>query len=441
MTDNPLPKLIPHSIEAEEAVLGAILINPDSYFDVVQHLQAEDFFIHRHRFIWEAITRLYERHSPVDFLTLNEELDQVGHLSKIGGPVYLSGLINQVPTSLHAVAYAQIIEQTAIRRRMLEAANQVVKLAFDESSSLEKVINESEKAIFSISHRLHERDFQPLSQVLGSLYDPNDESSQHSGMAGVPTGLIDLDRLLQGLQPSDLVIVAGRPGMGKTSLLLSIVRQAAIVHKKHIAVLTLETSREQLAQRLVAQETEIDTQRIRLRNLDANERQLLTNGIETLNSIQLFLDDTPAITMHQMRAKCRKIHMEHRLDLVVVDYLQLISGGERFENRVQEVSSITRQLKVLARELNVPVLAAAQLSRAVEQRVDKRPILSDLRESGSIEMDADVVIFLYRPEDGELSSLVDVIVAKHRNGPTGTVKLAFRKSSARFENTMSYGEI
>jgi replicative DNA helicase len=434
VTDDPPPKLIPHSIEAEEAVLGAILINPDSYFDVVQHLQAEDFFIHRHRFIWEAITRLHERHSPVDFLTINEELDQGGHLSEIGGPVYLSGLINQVPTSLHAEAYAQIIEQTAIRRRMLEAANQVAKLAFDESSTLENVINESEKAIFSVSHRLHARDFLPLSQVLGSLYDPSDESSPHSDMSGVPTGFIDLDRLLQGLQPSDLVIVAGRPGMGKTSLLLSIARQAAKVYKKHIAVLTLEATKEQLAQRLVAQETGIDTQRIRLRNLEENEWQLLNNCIETLNSIHLSLDDTPAITMHQIRSKCRQILLKHRLDLIVIDYLQLISGGERFENRVQEVSSITRQLKVLARELNVPVLAAAQLSRAVEQRVDKRPILSDLRESGSIEMDADVVMFLYCPEDGELSNLVDVIVAKHRNGPTGTVKLAFRKSLAMFEN-------
>jgi replicative DNA helicase len=437
MTDDPPPKQIPHSIEAEEAVLGAVLINPDSYYEVEKHLQAEDFFTHRNRWIWEAITRLHERRSPVDFLTISEELDRVGQLSQIGGPVFLGGLINQVPTSLHAEAYAQIIEQTALRRRMLEAANVVARLALDESSTLDRVINESEKAIFSVGHRLRASDFQPLSQVLGSLYEPSRESSECSGLSGVPTGFVELDRLLQGLQPSDLVIVAGRPGTGKTSLLLSIAMHAARIHKKHIAVLTLETSSEQLAERLLAQETRINTQRIRLRDLDENGMQRLTDGIESLKKIFLFLDDTPAMTMHQVRAKCRQIHLEHRLDLIVVDYLQLISGGERFENRVQEVSSVTRQLKVMARELNVPVLAAAQLSRAVEQRVDKRPILSDLRESGSIEMDADVVLFLYCSEEGELSNLVDVIIAKHRNGPTGLVRLAFRKSLAMFENTVN----
>ena len=441
MINDPPPKHIPHSVEAEEAVLGAILINPDSYFEVEQYLQAEDFFIHRNRFVWEAITRLNERHTPIDFLTITEELDKVGHLSEIGGPVFLSGLINQVPTSLHAEAYAQIIEQTAVRRRMLDTANMVAKLAFDESSTLDMVINESEKAISSMGHRLHTRDFQPISRVLGSLYEPSGESSDHPGMPGVPTGFNELDRLLQGLQPSDLIIVAGRPGTGKTSLLLSIAMQAAKIHKKHIAVMTLETSSEQLAERLIAQESRIDTQRIRLRNLDASGMQILSASIETLNKLHLFLDDTPAITMHQMRVKCRQIHMEHRLDLIIVDYLQLISGGERFENRVQEVSSVTRQLKVLARELNVPVLAAAQLSRAVELRVDKRPILSDLRESGSIEMDADVVLFLHCSEEGKLSNLVDVIVAKHRNGPTGTVKLAFQKSLAMFENTACCGGI
>jgi len=317
---------------------------------------------------------------------------------------------------------------------MLEAANQVAKLAFEEGSALEAVLDESEKAIFAVSDRLLAHDVKPFSQVLSELYDQVELRSQNAGLFGVPTGFADLDRILQGMQPSDLLIVAGRPGMGKTSLLLSIVKHAAQTHKKHIAVFTLEMSSEQLAQRLVAQETGIDMQRMRSGKLEEEEWPLFTHAVEVLGDVRLFLDDTPAITPLQMRSKCRRLHMEYELDLIVVDYLQLMSGGGRFENRVQEVSYISRQLKVLARDLNVPVLAAAQLSRAVEQRADKHPILSDLRESGSIEMDADVVMFLYRPEDGDLSNQVEVIVAKHRNGPTGTVQLAFRQSLTKFEN-------
>ena len=441
MPDNPQPKSVPYSIKAEEAVIGAILINPDSYYNVAQFLQAEDFYIHRTRFIWEAITRLYQHRTPVDFLTLTEEVDRAGQLAEVGGPAYLTELINQVPSSLHAEAYAQIIEQAAVRRRMLEAAGQMAKLAFDEDTALENVINETEKAIFSINNRLPKRNIQSLSQVLEPLYSQVEECSQHTSFSGVPTGFVALDHLLQGLQPSDLVIVAGRPGMGKTSLLLSIARHAAKVHKSHIFVITLETSKEQLSQRLVAQETGIELQRIRSGKLKSDEWQLLADAIETLSEVHLFLDDTPAITMHQICSTCRQLHMNKKLDLLVVDYLQLISGGERFENRVQEVSYITRQLKALACELNLPVLAAAQLSRAVEQRADKHPLLSDLRESGSIEMDADVVMFLYHPEDSETSKQVDIIVAKHRNGPTGKVRLSFQKSLAMFENIGSNGEV
>lgn len=431
MTDLPLQ---PHNREAEEGVIGAILINPDAYYDVAHFLQANDFFIHRHRFVWEALTHMHERKSPVDFLTVTEELDRAGHLDEIGGPAYLTALINNTPSSLHAQAYAQIIQQAAVRRRMLAAANQVARLAYEEGMSLETVIDESEKAMFAASDRLLTHDLKPFSLVLENLYDRVELRAKQSGIYGVPTGFTDLDHLLQGLQPSDLVIVAGRPGTGKTSLLLSAVKHAVQAHRKHIAIFTLEMSGEQLAQRLVAQETGIDTQRLRAGKLTDNEWSLFTQAIEVLGEVRLFLDDTPAITPLQMRSKCRRLHIEHGLDLVVVDYLQLMSGGGRFENRVQEVSFISRQLKVLARELNVPVLAAAQLSRAVEQRADKHPILSDLRESGSIEMDADVVMFLYRPEDGELSNRLEVIIAKHRNGPTGTVHLAFRQSLAKFEN-------
>ena len=439
MPDNLHSKFVPYNLEAEEAVIGAILINPDAYFEVAQVLQAEDFYIHRHRLIWEAITRLHEHRTPVDILTLTDELDQSGRLDEIGGLVCLTGLISQVPTSLHAGAYAHIIKQAAVRRRMLGAASQVAQMAVAEGTALEKLIDDSEKAIHAVSDHLRTNNIQPFSQLLGSLFDQVEKCSQGTGLPGVPTGFYDLDQLLQGLQPSDLVIAAGRPGMGKTSLLLSIVRYAAKVEMKHIAILTLEMSREQLAQRLLAHEIGIETQRIRSGKLNEHEWQLLTAAIKNLEKLQLFVDDTPAITVHQLRSTCRRLHRENRLDLIVVDYLQLISGGERFENRVQEVSSITRQLKALARELNVPVLAAAQLSRAVEQRLDKHPLLSDLRESGSIEMDADVVMLLYRPEHADRSDQVDIIVAKQRNGPTGTVRVEFRKSLAMFENTSRAG--
>lgn len=435
MTDNS-SITVPHSREAEEAVIGAVLINPEAYQEVAGFLQSEDFFIHRHRFVWDAIARLNDRRSPIDFLTVTEELEQGGKLEEVGGPAYITALINATPTSLHAEAYGKIIEQTAIRRRMLDAASQVAKLAYQEDAPLEMVINESEKALFSASDRILAQDIRPISQVLGDLYNNVEKRSQHKEIFGVPTGFFDLDRLLQGMQPSDLLVVAGRPGMGKTSLLLSVVKHGVQVHKKRIAVFTLEMSTEQVAQRLVAQETGIDTQRMRSGRLVDDEWPLFTHAVEVLGDTRLFLDDTPALTALQMRAKSRRLHMEYGLDLIVVDYLQLMSGGGRFENRVQEVSFISRQLKVLARELNLPVLAAAQLSRAVEQRADKHPLLSDLRESGSIEMDADVVMFLYRSEQPEANSLVDVIIAKHRNGPTGTVQLAFKSELARFENAI-----
>jgi replicative DNA helicase len=425
---------MPHSREAEEAVIGAVLINPDAYYQLSSFLQADDFYIHRHRFIWEAIARLHERHTPVDFLTIGEELERAGKLVDIGGPAYLTALINATPTSLHAEAYGHIVEQNAIRRRMLAAANLVAKLAYQEDSALETVMDESQKALFSASERLLSQDIRPISQVLGSLYDDIERRSQQKEDPGVLTGFTELDRLLQGMQPSDLLIAAGRPGMGKTSLLLSVVKHAVQVRKKHVAVFTLEMSAEQMTQRLIAQETGIDTQRMRSGKLTADEWPRFTHAVEALGETCLFLDDTPAISPLQMRSKSRRLHLEHGLDLIVVDYLQLMSGGGKFDNRVQEVSFISRQLKVLARELNVPVLAAAQLSRAVEQRADKHPVLSDLRESGSIEMDADVVMFLYRPEQPEMNGLVDVIVAKHRNGPTGTVQLAFQPEITQFRD-------
>jgi replicative DNA helicase len=430
----------PHSRQAEEAVLGAILIDSESYFNVAQFLKPDDFYIVRNRWIWEAFTYLHERRGPIDYLTVCEVLEQQSQLSEVGGPAYIMSLINQTPSSLNADAYARLVEENAVRRRMLQAANDLARLAYDQKQSVETIMDEAEKSIFSISERRVHHDLQPIQHVLSEVYDRVDQLSRRDEeVLGVPTGLIDLDHLLGGLQKSDLLIVAGRPGMGKTGFMLSILKNAAQRHKKHIAMFSLEMSNEQLVQRLIAQETGIDTQRLRTGKLTEEEIPLFTHAIEVLSDTHVYLDDTPAITPMQLRTKCRRLHMEYELDLVIIDYLQLMASDQRTDNRVQEVSYISRYLKVLARELNVPVLTAAQLSRAVEQRADKRPVLSDLRESGSLEQDADIVMFIHRPDalekDSPRANLAEIIVAKHRNGPTHPgIELVFLNNLARFEN-------
>ena len=438
-TTAPATPSIPHSREAEEAVVGAVLINPEAYYDVAQFLQADDFYIHRHRWIWEAFTRLHEQRIPVDMLTLSEELDRVGQLGELGGPAYLTSLINQVPSSLNAESYGHIVEGHSIRRKMINAANEIASMAYNEESLVDMVMDEAEKAVFNVSERRLKHDLVPISSVLSDYYDRIDDlAKRDEDIFGVPTGFIDLDKLLSGLQPSDLLIIAGRPGQGKSGFLLSIAKNAGLTHKKHVAVFSLEMSNEQVVQRLMAQETGIDSQRLRTGKLAEEEWPLFTHAIEVFSDTKIFLDDTPAITPLQLRTKCRRLHMEYGLDLVIIDYLQLMGGDTRNDNRVQEVSYISRNLKILARELNVPVLAAAQLSRAVEQRSDKRPVLSDLRESGSLEQDADIVMFIYRPDQYEKDTVkqnvAEIIVAKHRNGPVGSVELIFRGALAKFEN-------
>jgi replicative DNA helicase len=429
-----------HNRQAEEAVLGAVLIDSEAYFTVSQFLKADDFHIVRNRWIWEAFNRLHEKRSPIDYLTVTQDLEQQGQMDEIGGQSYLLTLINQTPSSLNVDAYAHLVEEHSLRRRMLAAANELAQLAYDQKQTIDTVLDEAEKKIFSISEKRVRHDLEPISQVLSEVYDRIDQLSQRNEeIMGVPTGLIDLDKLLGGLQKSDLLIIAGRPGSGKTGFMLSVMKNAAQRYKKHVAMFSLEMSNEQLVQRLIAQETGIDTQRLRTGKLTEEEWPLFTHAIEVLADTHIYLDDTPAITPMQLRTKCRRLHMEYELDLVIVDYLQLMSGDTRNDNRVQEVSYISRNLKVLARELNVPVLAAAQLSRAVEQRADKKPVLSDLRESGSLEQDSDIVMFIHRPDamekDNPRSNLAEIIISKHRNGPThGGIELVFLNNLARFDN-------
>ncbi|MBE7534317.1 MAG: replicative DNA helicase [Anaerolineales bacterium] len=435
----PASMVVPHSREAEEAVLGAVFINPEVYYDVAQFLNADDFYIHRNRWVWEAFANLYEQRIPVDLLTVANELERRNQLDELGGSAYLTALINQTPSSLNAESYGRIVEGHSIRRKMIDAANKIAAIAYNEKTNVDNVMDEAEKAVFGVSERRLKHDLQPISDVLSDYYDRIDTLAKRPDeIVGVPTGFVDLDKMLTGLQPSDLLIIAGRPGQGKTGFLLSVAKNAGLTHKKHVAIFSLEMSNEQVVQRLIAQETGIDSQRLRTGKLQENEWPLFTHSIEVFGDTHIYLDDTPAITPLQLRTKCRRLHLEFGLDLIIVDYLQLMSGDTRNDNRVQEVSYISRNLKVLARELNVPVLAAAQLSRAVEQRSDKRPVLSDLRESGSLEQDADIVMFIYRPDqyekDTAKQNIAEIIVAKHRNGPVGSVELIFRGALAKFEN-------
>ncbi|WKZ47618.1 MAG: replicative DNA helicase [Anaerolineales bacterium] len=430
---------VPHSREAEEAVVGAVFINPEVYYDVAQFLNADDFYIHRHQWIWDAFTSLHEQRIPIDLLTVSNELDKRGQLSEIGGPAYLTALVNQVPSSLNAESYGRIVEGYSVRRKMITAANRIASIAYDEKTNVDTAMDEAEKAVFNVSERRLKHDVKPIREVMSLVYDQVDQRAKQSDdFFGVPTGFKDLDNLLRGLQPSDLLIIAGRPGQGKSGFLLSVAKNAALLHKKRVAIFSLEMSNEQVAERLISQQTGIDAQRIRTGKLNDDEWPKFTHAIEVFGDTRIFLDDTPAITPLQLRTKCRRLYMEFGLDLIIIDYLQLMGGDQRTDNRVQEVSYISRNLKVLARELNVPVLTAAQLSRAVEQRSDKTPVLSDLRESGSLEQDADIVMFIYRPDQYEKDTVkqnvAEIIVAKHRNGPVGRVELVFLNAFAKFEN-------
>lgn len=435
----------PFNRQAEEAVLGSVLINSETYYEIAQIVTPEDFYIIRHRWIWEAYQTLMEQQKPLDYLTVCDQLEQVQKLNDVGGEPFITALINQTPSAYHAVAYAHIISEAAIRRRMLLAANDLAKLAFDQNKQIDEVVEEAQKSIFSITEKRSRNDLTPINEVISDVYARVGELSMQSDeIYGVPTGLIDLDRLLGGLQKSDLLIVAGRPGSGKTGFLLSVAKNAAQKHRKNVAIFSLEMSSDQLVQRLVAQETGIDTQRLRTGKLNDDEWPLFTHAMDVLGDTHIFLDDTPAISPMQLITKCRRLESEYSLDLVIVDYIQLMTGDVRTDNRVQEVSTFSRSLKVLARDLKVPVLAAAQLSRAVEQRTDKRPMLSDLRESGSLEQDADVVMFIHRPDMLEKESakknVAEIIVAKHRNGPVHSgIELVFLNNLTRFENAATRG--
>jgi replicative DNA helicase len=433
----PVPdKTVPNNIEAEEAVLGAILIDPEAIFRVLPFLQADDFYLQKHRWIYEAVISIHERREPVDFLTLTTELEHHNHLETVGGDAYISQLITAVPSAISVESYGRLVEQVAVRRRLLDAASDIARFAYDEKLPVDQVVDSSEKVLFGVSQKRSTRDLQPIQEIVPRYYDHIEKLYANRGeLMGVPSGFRDLDRVLGGFQRSDLLILAARPGVGKTSLMLTFALRAA-EKRKVVALFSLEMSAEQLVQRLVSQVSGIDAQRLRMGQLKEEEWPAFAEAIGHLSELQIYIDDTPSISVLQLRTKCRRLASERGLDMVFVDYLQLMDSDMRSENRVQEVSYISRSLKGLAREVDVPLMTASQLSRAVEQRQDKHPVLSDLRESGSLEQDADIVMFIYREElyneNTENPNIADVMIAKHRSGPTGTVQLYFNKRLTQF---------
>jgi len=441
MTNQPQQAQVqqaPYSLEAEQALLGALLLEPRAFLSVAAFLNNDDFFLKRHEYIWIALSRLQERGDPMDYVTVSQELGDMRVLDEIGGQAYLTSLVNSTPSAVHAEVYGRLVERASIRRRMLAATDEIRKLAMDEEIPIDRVISDAEQTLFSVSDSQIKREFVPIWDAVSEYYDDMEKMlASGQGLVGLPTGFKALDGLLGGFQKSDLIVFAGRPGMGKTSWLLTVALNVARKGAR-VALFTMEMGVEQMIQRFISMETGIRIQQLRTADISPREHTRFTEAIGRIANLPIFIDDTPAITPIEMRTKCRRLQHEYGLDLVMVDYMQLMSAGKAYENnRVQEISYISRSLKELARELNVTMLSAAQLSRAVEQRQDKRPQLSDLRESGSIEQDADAVMFLYRdevynPETTEFPNQADVLLSKHRHGPTGTIQLYFEKSITKF---------
>ena len=425
--NTPLP---PQNIDAEESLLGSLLIDPRAILDVAPLLCPADFYVPKHRFVYEAILALNDHGDPVDFVTLCDALEQREQLVDVGGAAFLSTIINRVPSAIHATTYAQIVARTAIRRRMIDAASTVAKLAYDETIDVEAAIDQVEATLLALRRDSRDR-LRHLSSYLQELFGAGRIETPQS----VPTDFPSLDRLLDGLQRSDLIIVGARTGIGKSSLLLTLALNAAKQHDRHVGIFSLEMSGVQIAQRLTAMESGINLQRLRTGNLEDDDWSFIGRASDELSQAGIWIDDTPAISISNIRAKARRLMAQHGLDLLIVDYLQLITNPGRHENRNLEIGVITRGLKSLARELNVPIVVASQLSRKIEYRSDKRPLLADLRESGSIEMDADVVIFIHRESSAEqaVSSLTQLSVAKQRNGPTGEVAVVWKPQTAQFE--------
>ena len=436
-----MERMPPASVEAEQAVLGAMLLKPEAVTTAAEELSADDFYRETHRLIYEAMMELKDRTEPVDLVTLTEQLKKADKLAKIGGIPALSLIANSVPTAANVHYHARIVHEKAQLRSLISAATEIAGAAYESADEVEDIMDNAEKRILAVSSGKRSKDFVPLQEILLDTLEQIDARYNNKGsITGLPTGFTELDHLTAGLQKSDLILVAARPSMGKTAFTLNIAAHVVLRAREPVAFFSLEMSKEQLVQRLLCSEGRIDSQRLRVGELEEKEWGDLIDTANRLSAAPLYIDDTPSITVMELRSKARRLKAEHGLSLIVIDYLQLMQGraSKNSDNRQQEISEISRSLKALARELNVPVIALSQLSRSVESRQVKRPMLSDLRESGSLEQDADIVMFLYREDyynqDTENANITELSIAKHRNGATDTVKMFFQKEYTRFRD-------
>lgn len=443
MAGENVGKLPPQNLEAEQSVLGSLLIDRDAIIRVSDFLTADDFYADKHAIIYDAMVDLYRQHEPIDVLSLANRLTELEKLESIGGRSYLTSLTNTTPTASHIVSYAHIVQRKATLRRLIQSAGEITQLGYQEEDDVEKILDEAEQKLFSVSQKYIKRNFVALRDILNDAFERIDDVHRDSGkLRGVPTGFTDLDHLLAGLQRSDLVILAARPSVGKTSLALDIMRNVATMAKVPVGLFSLEMSKEQMVDRLLCATANVDLWKMRTGHLsDEEDFKNIGNAMGVLSESPIYIDDSASANVMEIRTKARRLHAEHNVGLIIIDYLQLMQGRTReTENRVQEISEITRELKGIARELNIPVLALSQLSRAVEAQNPPIPRLAHLRESGSIEQDADIVMFIYRESvykrdlPSERKNIAEIHIAKHRNGPTGVVQLHFNEARASFGN-------
>jgi len=433
-------KIPPSDIEAEQAVLGSMLTDKDAVIAAIEVLKPEDFYREDNKTIYTAILSLYNRAEPIDIITLKSELTSMGKFDSIGGLEYLAELPEKVPTTANVDKYIKIVEEKAILRSLIKTANEIITLGYDPTEEVENIMDSAEKKIFDIMQSKNQKGYTPIKDILVETFAQIEQLyNQKQHITGVPTGFADLDYKTAGLHGSELILIAARPAMGKSAFALNIATNAAVRAKTPVAIFSLEMSKEQMVNRILCSEAMVDSNKVRTGKLDEQDWGKLASALGPLSESEIYIDDTPGISVMEIRAKCRKLKLEKNIGLVVIDYLQLIQGSnKRNGSREQEISEISRSLKILAKEIDVPVIALSQLSRAVEQRPDHRPMLSDLRESGAIEQDADIVMFLYRDdyynEDSEKKNVAEVIMAKHRAGSTGTVELLWLGNYTKFVN-------
>ena len=443
-----IKQLEPQNIEAERALLGAVFMDPECIFDVLEICQPEDFFRPEHKNIFAAMSDLSSKNLPIDILTVTDQLETTGKMKNLS-PEYIVALANEVPLASNALEYARIVGAKSMQRRMLLASNEIARLAYDPDQGVSAALDEAERRIFDLVQRGNRKSYRSIGDVLPEVFSDmselslklNDPSFEGNKLSGIPSGYYELDKLLSGFQNSDLILIAARPGMGKTALMLNIANNVAAGKLKYpVAIFNLEMSSSQLVKRMISAQTGIAGDRIRSAELDREEWRDIKDMVKDYKNVPIYIDDSTDVSVNSIRAKCRKLKLEKGIKMVIIDYLQLLTSGTRVENRVNEVGEISRALKLMAKELDIPVIVGSQLSRSVEKRDDKRPMLSDLRESGTIEQDADIVMFIYRDayyhknEDSKFKDVAELIIQKHRNGSTGTVKLLYDGDHAAFKN-------